>query len=321
MNFAKFTTATALAGTLAFAAAPAQSEEIKVLLDWYLNPDHAPLIVAEQIGAFEDVGLEVELIQPTDPSMPPRLLAAGKGDIAVSYQPSLYLLAEEELPVKRVATLVDTPLNTLAALKGSGIETIADFKGKSIGYSVSGVEMATLSVMLETEGLTLDDIELVNVNFQLVSGLLTGRVDGVIGGYRNFEATELRQQGAEGVMFLVEDHGVPMYDELIVLANAERAEEPWVADFVQALKMGTEYLRANPEETWTQFAEDYPDMNTELNETAWIDTLPMFADDPGMLDETRYIEYGEFLKANDLISQDVDVLEYAVETKVETATN
>lgn len=314
MKFARNSHLAILAGSFFLGAGTAQAKEIQVMLDWFLNPDHAPLIVAEQIGAFEKVGLEVELIQPTDPSMPPRLVAAGQGDIALSYQPTLYMLAEEELPVKRVATLIDTPLNTLAALKGSGIETIADFKGKTIGYSVSGVEEATLAAMLKSAGLTLDDVEMVNVNFQLVSGLLTGRVDGVIGGYRNFEATELRQQGAEGVLFMVEEHGVPTYDELIVLTAADRAEEPWVADFIAAIKMGTEYLREHPQETWAQFAEDYTDLDNDLNATAWMDTLPMFADDPGMLDEARYTEYGEFLKANDLIAQDVNVFEYAIST-------
>lgn len=319
MNYVTISRAAIIAGMLTFSGTASQSEEVQVMLDWFLNPDHAPLIVAEQIGAFAEVGLEVEMIQPTDPSMPPRLVAAGQGDIALSYQPTLYMLADEELPVKRVATLVNTPLNTLAALKGSGIETIADFKGKKIGFSVSGLEEATLAAMLATADLTLDDVEMINVNFQLVSGLLTGQVDGVIGGYRNFEATEIEQNGAEAVMFLVEDFGVPMYDELIVLTAADRAEEPWVANFVAAIEKGTAYLLENPEETWAQFAKDYPDLDNELYETAWVDTLPMFATNPGALDEARYSEYGEFLKANDLVSDDVDVFAYAIETTTGTA--
>ena len=295
MNFAKFTTATALAGTLAFAAAPAQSEEIKVLLDWYLNPDHAPLIVAEQIGAFEDVGLEVELIQPTDPSMPPRLLAAGKGDIAVSYQPSLYLLAEEELPVKRVATLVDTPLNTLAALKGSGIETIADFKGKSIGYSVSGVEMATLSVMLETEGLTLDDIELVNVNWSLSPSLMSGQVDAVIGAFRNFELNQMEIEGVAGRCFYPEEEGVPPYDELVYVANPAHVDGDAAARFLAATEEAVQYIVNHPEESWEVFAGSSRELDDELNAKAWVDTLPRFALRPGAVDAGRYARFERFL--------------------------
>lgn len=305
----------ALASALLITGAPSFAQEkVTVLLDWFINPDHAPLLVAEQIGAFEKRGLDIEIVQPSDPSMPPRLLGAGQGDIAISYQPQLYMLAEEELPVTRVATLVDSPLNVLASIEGKGIETIADLKGKKIGYSVSGVEEATLAAMLQSGGLSLDDVEMVNVNFQLVASLLADRVDAVIGGYRNFEATEIRQQGAEPKMFLIEEHGVPMYDELIVLARKGEENSEMVKSFVAALKEGTAYLLAHPEETWEQFRVDYPDLDNELNKVAWEDTLPMFATDPGKLDTDRYQAYGDFLKEHDLISPDVEIFDYAVDT-------
>lgn len=305
----------ALASALLITGAPSFAQEkVTVLLDWFINPDHAPLLVAKQIGAFEKRGLDIEIVQPSDPSMPPRLLGAGQGDIAISYQPQLYMLAEEELPVTRVATLVDSPLNVLAAIEGKGIETIADLKGKKIGYSVSGVEEATLAAMLQSGGLSLDDVEMVNVNFQLVASLLADRVDAVIGGYRNFEATEIRQQGYEPKMFLIEEHGVPMYDELIVLARKGEENSEMVKSFVAALKEGTAYLLEHPDETWEQFRVDYPDLDNELNKVAWEDTLPMFATDPGKLDTDRYQAYGDFLKEHDLISPDVEIFDYAVDT-------
>ncbi|QEW23468.1 Putative thiamine biosynthesis protein (plasmid) [Paracoccaceae bacterium] len=305
----------ALASALLVTGAPSFAQEkVTVLLDWFINPDHAPLLVAEQIGAFEKRGLDIEIVQPSDPSMPPRLLGAGQGDIAISYQPQLYMLAEQELPVTRVATLVDSPLNVLASIEGKGIETIADLKGKKIGYSVSGVEEATLAAMLQSGGLSLDDVEMVNVNFQLVASLLADRVDAVIGGYRNFEATEIRQQGYEPKMFLIEEHGVPMYDELIVLARKGEENSEMVKSFVAALKEGTAYLLEHPDETWEQFRVDYPDLDNELNKVAWKDTLPMFATDPGKLDTDRYQAYGDFLKEHDLISPDVEIFDYAVDT-------
>lgn len=308
----------ALSSALILTALPAMAgEKVTVLLDWFINPDHAPIIVAEQIGAFKKRGLDVEIVQPSDPSMPPRLLGAGQGDIAISYQPQLYMLAQEKLPVTRVATLVNSPLNVLATVDGGGIDKISDLKGKKIGYSVSGVEEATLSAMLKSDGLSLGDVELVNVNFQLVASLLSKRVDAVIGGYRNFEATEMREQGVEPKMFLIEDHGVPMYDELIVLARKGTEDSEMVRSFVAALKEGTAYLEAHPDETWEKFRTDYPDMDNALNKTAWYDTLPMFATDPGKLDTARYQEYGDFLRANNLIGQDVNVFDYAVETRAE----
>jgi putative hydroxymethylpyrimidine transport system substrate-binding protein len=189
----------ALASAAALAVAPrARAAETKftVLLDWFVNPDHAPLFCAKYIGAFEKAGLDVSLIAPTDPDIPPRLVAAGQADIALSYQTQLYLLCDQGLPLRRTGTLINQPLNTLMAAKKSGIHAIADLKGKKIGYSVAGVEDVLIGTMLGTAGLALSDVTLINVNFNIVSALLSGEVDAVIGGYRNFEENELKEKGA-----------------------------------------------------------------------------------------------------------------------------
>ena len=66
-------------------------DRLTVMLDWFVNPDHAPLFVAQEAGYFNDAGLDVELIAPADPNDPPKLVAAGKADVAISYQPQLHI--------------------------------------------------------------------------------------------------------------------------------------------------------------------------------------------------------------------------------------
>ena len=111
-------------------------EKITLLLDWFINPDHAPLIIAKERGFFDQSGLDVELIAPSDPSMPPKLVAAGKADLAVSYQPQLHIQVDQGLPLTRIATLVSTPLNSLVVLRDGPIRSIKDLKGKKVGFSV-----------------------------------------------------------------------------------------------------------------------------------------------------------------------------------------
>ena len=289
------------------------ADKMTVMLDWFINPDHAPILVAQSIGAFKDEGLEVEIVPPADPSVPPRLLAAKQVDLALSYQPQLYLLADQGLPVVRVGTLISSPLNTVVALGGGDIKTLADFKGKKIGYSVSGLEDAILSTMLAKSGLALSDVTLVNVNFQLVSALLSKQVDGVVGTYRNFEVNELKEHGATPLVFNVEDFGTPAYDELVILANKEKVGDPRIKKFLAALKKGTDYLLAHPTETWDSFAKDHADLNNSLNKTAWQQTMPMFARDPAALDQARYAAYGKFMVDNKLIKAELPVADYAVD--------
>ena len=291
------------------------NEKVTVLLDWFVNPDHAPILVAEEIGAFKDAGLDVEIVPPADPSLPPRLLAAKQADIAISYQPQLYLLADQGLPVVRVGTLIGSPLNTVLALAGGPIKTLADLKGKKIGFSVSGIEEATLETMLKGQGVNLADVTMVNVNFALVTALMSGQVDGVIGGYRTFEADELKDHNVHPLVFNVEDFGIPAYDELILLANKDAAGEPKIKKFIEAVKKGTEYLEVHPKESWEAFIRKHPDLDNHVNEVAWTQTLSLFARDPGALDEARYAAYGKFLHDNKLTKAELPVSDYAIVLK------
>ena len=139
----------------------ASSQKLTIGLDWFINPDHAPLIIAKKRNFFKDLNLDVEMIEPADPNDPPKLVAAGKLDLAISYQPQLHIQVDQGLPVVRVGTLVSVPLNSLVVLRNGPIRTISDLKGKKIGFSVGGFEEALLSGMLQKYNLKMSDVDLV----------------------------------------------------------------------------------------------------------------------------------------------------------------
>ncbi|MBM3503546.1 MAG: ABC transporter ATP-binding protein [Alphaproteobacteria bacterium] len=289
------------------------ADKLTVMLDWFINPDHAPLFVALERGYFRDVDLEVELIAPADPNDPPKLVAAGRADLAVSYQPQLHLQVAQGLPLRRVATLVATPLNTLVVLADGPVKTLADLKGRKVGFSVGGFEDALLRKMLSRHGLTLRDIELVNVNFALSPALVSGRVDAVIGAFRNFELNQLDILGKKGRAFYVEEEGVPAYDELILVARENALADPRLARFVSALELGVQYLINHPDESWQLFIKGRSNLNDELNRRAWRDTLPRFALRPAALDVGRYQRFAQFLVEQGLIPRALPASAYAVE--------
>lgn len=302
------------AALLASAFASFAADKVTVLLDWFVNPDHAALIVAKQKGFFDKHDLDVEFIEPADPSMPPKLLAAGQGDLAVDYQPQLQMAVAEGLPIKRIGTLISTPLNTLTVLKSSGIHDIADLKGKTVGYSVSGFEQSILGAMLRSAGLTTDDVKWVNVNFSLAPSLIAGQVDAVFGGYRNFELNTLDLEGHPGLAFYPEEHGVPSYDELVLVANANNVSDERFERFLTAVEEATVYTLNHPDESWEAFQAYKPDdLDNELNRRAWSDTLPRLALRPRALDENSYIRMAEFLKENGIIDKVQPLSDYAVQ--------
>lgn len=289
------------------------ADKITVMLDWFINPDHGPLFVALERGEFEKRGLEVELIAPADPNDPPKLVAAGRADLAISYQPQLHLQVAQGLPLTRIGTLVATPLASLVVLADGPITSIADLKGKKVGFSVGGFEDALLGAMLAKHGLSLDDVELVNVNFSLSPSLMSGQVDAVIGAYRNFELNQMDINGRPGRAFFLEEEGVPAYDELIIVARNDRLSEPQFGAFLDAIEAATQFMINRPDEAWELFIKGRKDLDDELNRRAWRDTLPRFALRPAALDKGRYDRFAAFLKGRGLIETIPPVGSYAVE--------
>lgn len=289
------------------------ADKLTVLLDWYVNPDHAPLVIAKEQGFFAAQGLDVTLVAPSDPNDPPKLVAAGQADIAVTYQPQLHLQVAAGLPLVRVGTLVASPLNTLVVLADGPIHTLADLKGKKIGFSVAGFEEAVLQAMLAEAGLTLADVELVNVNFSLAPALLSGQVDAVIGAYRNVEMPQMALMGRPGRGFFPEEHGVPAYDELIYVARKDELARPELPRFLAAVEAATTWLLNHPDEAWERFKATDQALDDRATRAAWQATLTRFAHRPAALDHGRYRRFAAFLKGHGLLDTVPPVASYAVE--------
>jgi len=297
--------------TLIINFAHAKTDKLTIGLDWFINPDHAPLIIAQKRGFFKEVGLEVEMIEPADPNDPPKLVAAGKLDLAISYQPQLHIQVDQGLPVVRVGTLVSVPLNALVVLKDGPIKSISDLKGKKVGFSVGGFEEALLSGMLEKYNLKMSDIELININFSLSPSLIAKKVDAVIGAFRNFELNQMDIVGHPGTAFYPEEHGVPTYEELIYISNVKNKNNPIFDKFFKAIQKATLTMINDPDSTWKDFSTYRKGLDDELNKRAYRDTLSRFALRPQAHDLNTYKDFGNFLKEKGIIKNSVNVDTFA----------
>lgn len=298
---------------LFFTTQSVAADKLSLILDWFVNPDHGPIIIAEEKGYFAEQGLEVEVIPPADPADPPKLVAAGKADLAISYQPQLHLQVHAGLPLLRVGTLVATPLNCLLVLRDGNIRTLADLKGKKVGFSVAGVEEALLGAILKPHNLDFDDIELVNVNWSLSPSLMSGQVDAVIGAFRNFELNQMDIEGVPGRCFYLEEEGLPAYDELIYVANTRLRGDDRIVRFLAATEKATQYIVNHPQKSWEIFAATAKELQDELNERAWRDTLPRFALRPAALDAGRYARMEAFLHEAGMIDSQRPVSDLAID--------
>ena len=289
----------------------ASSEKLTIGLDWFINPDHAPLIIAKKRNFFKDLNLDVEMIEPADPNDPPKLVAAGKLDIAISYQPQLHIQVDQGLPVARIGTLVSVPLNSLVVLRDGPIKKISDLRGKKVGFSVGGFEEALLSGMLQKYNLNMSDVELVNINFSLSPSLIAKKVDAVIGAFRNFELNQMDIVNKPGRAFYPEEHGVPTYEELIYIANQKNKNNPLFDKFFNAIQKATLTIINDPVSTWKDFSSFRKGLDDELNKRAYKDTISRFALRPQAHDLKTYKNFGKFLKNKGIIKQDINVESFA----------
>lgn len=285
----------AVALTASFAL-PAQAQDnLTLVLDWFVNPDHAPIVLAEELGYFSDAGLEVTTVTPSDPNEPPRMVAAGRADLAVSYQPQLHLNLHTDLPLVRVGTLVSTPLTCLVVLADGPVQEMSDLQGRKVGFAVAGVQEVMLDAMLAHHGMEPGEVEQINIGWSISPALMSGQVDGVIGAFRNFELNQLEIEGTEGRCFYPEAEGIPSYDELIYVANPERMDPALIARFLEATERATQFILNQPQEAWEIFSGTARELQSELNIRAWDDTWPRFATRPAAMDAGRYARFEAFL--------------------------
>jgi putative hydroxymethylpyrimidine transport system substrate-binding protein len=289
----------------------AETQPIKLILDWYLNPDHASLFVAQEKGYFKQEGISVEIIQPADTADGPKLVAAEQADLALTYQPGFMQQVDIGLPLVRVGSLINHPLETILVLKSGPSHDITDLKGKTIGYSNPAADIFMLDMMLRYHHLSLSDVHTVDVRFSLLHALLTGNIDAITGGMRNVEPILMKLNGHPARLFYPEKNGIPPYDELIFVANKKSISDPRLKKFFIALKKGANYLKKHPKASWKAFAKAHPEKG-DMSRLSWFASIPYFSQNPTELDAEKYNNFMLFMWKNHAISRKILLSEYAV---------
>lgn len=284
-----------------------QLTDVSVMLEFFANPDHAPLYIAQEKGFFAQEGLDVEIREPGDPSQVPFLVASGAVDIGLtSMFNHLILRATEDIDNIAVGALLMEPLGALIAIKEHGIEEITDLKGGKIGFSVEPTEPATYSTMLRNAGLDPEnDVQFIKLDFlSLMPALLAGRVD-AIGGFRNFEPVKVELEGLTPAVFKQEDYGAPeSYQILFITRRDLIGEKPEaIRGLLNGVAKGVLFVLAHPQASKELFFQALPDLRDELNTQAYDRTVSIFAGAPCHNDPARWRNAQNFLYEQEIIPQ------------------
>jgi putative hydroxymethylpyrimidine transport system substrate-binding protein len=281
----------------------AKTEPLSLTLDFYPNPDHAGIYMAQKLGYFADAGLDVSIQTPSDPAAPIKLVAAGQTDLAISYEPEVLLAKEQGLDVVAVGAVVDRPLTSLIWLKKSDIKGVADLRGKTIATAGIPYQDAYLKTILARAKLSPSDVNPVNVGYGLLPALVGGRAQAMLGGFSNVEGVDLRLRGKDPVVTPVDKLGVPSYDELVLVAKRERLEEDpeTIRLFLAALARGTAAAIQNPGAATDALLEANSDLDPKLTRAEIAATLPLLSKS-GFMDPSKWNRFIAWMRQNGLIS-------------------
>ena len=292
---------------------PLEKVKVKLALDWYPNANHAGLFVAMEKGYFAQEGLEIDMYTPVDPSTVNQTVAAGADDFGINYQPDLLLARAQGVPVVSIAALVQHPLNSVQTLQSSGITRPRDLKGKKVGYPGIPLNEPLLDTMLKHDGVQggLDEIELVNVGFNLAEVLINGSVDACVGCYISHESFLMENQGYPVNIMRMEEWGVPDFYELVMVASEKMlAEKPdLVQRFVRAVVRGYQDAASDPEAALEILLNGTDEEVDEAIERPGIQLLaPLWRDGTSVGGQTseRWTQFADWLYDNGQLEEPID---------------
>ena len=276
-------------------------QHVVLTLDWTPNADHIGFYYARDTGLFSKRGLDVSIRAPSDPATPLKLVAAGRSDLAVSYEQEVFFAAEKKLPIIAVASVIGQPLNSFMSIDPD-VHTLADLKGKSVGITGVPADYAAL----ESAGLR-NDVKIVNVGYSLLPALLSHKVDAVLGVYRNVEGVELEQRGFHPTVIPLHRAGVPWYDELVLVANSDRLRSSpryaqMVGEFVDAFLTGTFEAYVHPDRS-LEILGKVTASNPSFLAASTRATLPLLG--RGCVSPRDWARFGTWMSEQGLLKQHV----------------
>lgn len=253
-------------------------QNVVISTDGSASPQNVGILMAQNRGYFERRGVEIWFRPPVGPTRPiSYLTTSGEIDLAISHAPQVVIAQDKGVPVVAIGSLVRQPTAAMIWLARSRIEDIADLEGKTIAIPGLPFQKDFLEVFLERGGLTLEDVKLRAVGYELVPALVKGEVDAIFGGSWNLEGVQLEARGLKPVITRVQRAGVPAYDELVLIGRPKYLvkNSELIRNFMAAVAEGTEAAIENPEAAARLIADGDPGLKVTRAELEA--TLPLLS--------------------------------------------
>jgi ABC-type nitrate/sulfonate/bicarbonate transport system substrate-binding protein len=250
------------------------------LLNWYANPYHTPLFVAQELGYYESAGIKLALFEPTDPSDVTEAVGVGAMDLGLKAMIHTLAGRAKGFPIISLGTLLDEPPTGLLSLKSSGIHTFQDIVGKKIGY-IGEFGKKIIDDLARLAGIEPASYETVRVGMNVTDAILRGKIDAGIG-FINFQKVELEHLGGEANLLRIDQLaglGCCCFCSIQFIACEEfvKAHPEVVKGFLLAIQRGAAFTVEEPEKAFDILCDAKPALRTEMHKAIFLRTLPFFS--------------------------------------------
>lgn len=284
--------------------------KVTVVLDWFPNTNHTGLYVAQNLGYYEEEGLDVEIIQPSEGGAS-QLIAAGQGDFGISNQEEVTVARSQNIPVVAIAAVIQHNTSGFASPVSKNIKSPRDFEGKTYGGWGSPAEEAMIKAIMEQEGADFSKVNILNIGSSDFFTSIERDVDftWIYWGWTGIEA-ELRNVDLNFIKLRDKHPALDFYTPVIIASEAKIKENPQLIEkFMRATSRGYQYAIENPQEAAEILLQAVPELDRELVVASQEYLAGEYqADAPrwGEMKASVWKAYADFMFGHQLIEQNID---------------
>lgn len=286
-------------------------KKITIALDWVPNTNHTGLYVAKDKGYFKDEGIEVEIVQPAEDSSS-QIVASGKAQIGVYFQPNMVKRILKNTPITAVAAILQHNTAGIMTLKDGNINSPKDLSGKTYSTWEDKIDDATVKKVIEIDGGDYSKVSLApGETTDAITGLKAKLFDFILV-YEGWDYTNAIIKNEQVNFFRLKDY-VPEFDYYspVLIANNDflANDEETAKKVLKAIRKGYEFASKNPEQAADILIKNAPESNANLVRESQKFMSTQYMDENnkwGIINADRWNSFYNWLYENKIIDTKIE---------------
>ena len=263
------------------ATAASSKTPVKIALEWFLNPHHAPFIIAQTKGYFSDEGLDVTFYPANGSQEGCRQALQGSVDFAITHEPQVLIMDAKGMHLETVAVIIPETLEViLSAIPLNKAEKA--LLGKTVAHGSGGAGSLTFAVMhqvLKNLDLTENDVTIIMAKNCLVTGFIAGNIDVVFNLYRTYQLHDIKKHMKRPFfVYELKDFGVPSFASMVLVCGATVPADVKLK-MTRVLQKAVDYIHNHSDAAYECVRLYRPELDTVENKDVWPLVHPIFAKD------------------------------------------